>query len=58
MLLVVYNVFAAIDGSIMNPARVKFLVAGLISVLIAIITVTYQSIKAAGTNPADTLRYE
>ena len=35
-----------------------FLVAGLISVLIAIITVTYQSIKAARTNPADTLRYE
>ena len=35
-----------------------FLVAGLISVIIAVLTVTYQSIKAAGTNPADTLRYE
>ncbi len=35
-----------------------FIVAGLISILIAVLTVTYQSIKAATTNPADTLKYE
>jgi len=34
------------------------LVAGVISVFIAFITVSYHSIKAAVTNPVDSLRYE
>ena len=35
-----------------------FLVAGLTTLLIAILTVSYQSIKAALANPVETLRYE
>lgn len=35
-----------------------FLVAGLLIVLLAIITVSYQTIKAALTNPVEALRYE
>ncbi len=35
-----------------------FLMAGLIALLVALFTVSYQSIKAAGTNPVKTLRYE
>jgi putative ABC transport system permease protein len=35
-----------------------FLLAAGISLLIAVLTVTFQAIKAAGTNPAETLRYE
>jgi putative ABC transport system permease protein len=33
-----------------------FLLAGLIGILIAILTISYQSIKAAYTNPVDKLR--
>ncbi|KPK83509.1 MAG: hypothetical protein AMS27_12640 [Bacteroides sp. SM23_62_1] len=35
-----------------------FLLAALISLVIAILTVTFQSIRSAHTNPAKTLRYE
>lgn len=35
-----------------------FGVAGIISLLIAIITISYQTIKAAIANPVDSLRYE
>lgn len=35
-----------------------FLIAGLTALLVAVCTVSYQSIKAAGTNPVKTLRYE
>ena len=35
-----------------------FLIAGLLSVVIAIITVSYQSIKAALANPIESLKYE
>ena len=35
-----------------------FLLAGLLAFLIALVTVSYQSIKAALANPTDSLRYE
>ncbi len=35
-----------------------FLVAGALAFLIAMLTISYQAIKAARTNPVDTLRYE
>ncbi len=35
-----------------------FLIAGLVAVLIAFITVAYQSLKAAVANPVDSLRDE
>ena len=35
-----------------------FLLAGSLSLAIALLTVSYQSIKAAATNPVKTLRYE
>jgi putative ABC transport system permease protein len=41
------------------PLRIEtFIVAGFISIIIALITVTYQTIKAAQTNPVNTLRHE
>ncbi|MBU1613595.1 hypothetical protein KKC87_04195, partial [Patescibacteria group bacterium] len=36
----------------------SFLLAGVTALLIAVITVSYHSIRAALMNPADTLRYE
>jgi putative ABC transport system permease protein len=35
-----------------------FALAALLSIFIAIITINYQSIKAATRNPIDSLRYE
>jgi putative ABC transport system permease protein len=35
-----------------------FLLSGFAALLIAILTVSYQAIKAAKTNPSDSLRYE
>ncbi|MBI1937666.1 MAG: hypothetical protein HYS25_06035 [Ignavibacteriales bacterium] len=35
-----------------------FVIAGLIALLIALATVSYQSIKAALANPVEALRYE
>jgi len=35
-----------------------FPLAAAVSIIIGFITVTYQSLRAAATNPADTLRYE
>lgn len=35
-----------------------FIVAGIIVILISSLTVSYQTLKAANTNPVDTLRYE
>ena len=35
-----------------------FLVAGLMTVMVAMFTVSYQSVKAAFSNPVDSLRNE
>ncbi|MFC2121048.1 ABC transporter permease [Bacteroidota bacterium] len=35
-----------------------FIAAGLFTLLLALLTIGFQSIKAANTNPVDTLRYE
>jgi len=35
-----------------------FFISGLIALIISIFTVSYQSIKAAVANPADSLKYE
>lgn len=35
-----------------------FLLAGALAIFIALLTISYQSIRAALTNPADALRYE
>lgn len=35
-----------------------FLLGGVLSVLVAFLTVSYQSVKSARANPVDTLRYE
>ncbi len=35
-----------------------FFIAGILAVIIALLTVSYQSIKAAIANPSDSLRYE
>jgi putative ABC transport system permease protein len=35
-----------------------FLVAGMIAFIVAILTVSYQSYKAASKNPVESLRYE
>jgi len=37
---------------------VAFLISGGIALLIAYLTVSYQSIKSARANPANSLRYE
>ena len=36
----------------------EFIIASAITYIIAIITIGYQAIKAANTNPANTLKYE
>ena len=35
-----------------------FVFSGLIAVLIALLTVSFQAVKAAVTNPVESLRYE
>jgi len=35
-----------------------FLIAGVVSLMVALITVTFQSVKAALANPVDSLKYE
>jgi putative ABC transport system permease protein len=41
-----------------NLAWWVFAVTGLLTVLIAVLTVSYQSIKVAIKNPAESIRYE
>jgi putative ABC transport system permease protein len=36
----------------------EFVVAGVLTILIALLTVSYQSIKAGLANPTDSIRYE
>jgi putative ABC transport system permease protein len=35
-----------------------FFLSGVITLLIAVTTISYQSVKAATANPVDSLRYE
>jgi putative ABC transport system permease protein len=35
-----------------------FIASGIVAILIAWLTVSFQSIKAASSNPVDSLRYE
>jgi putative ABC transport system permease protein len=35
-----------------------FVLAGALSLVIALLTISYQAIKTAWTRPADTLKYE
>ena len=37
---------------------ITFIIAGLVSLLIALITVSYRAVRAAWSNPVDALRYE
>ena len=41
-----------------NPGIFTFLSAGLVALLVAFVTMSYQSFRAARTNPADSLRNE
>ena len=41
-----------------NPGITTFLLTGIIALVIAVLTVSVQAIKAAITNPVDSLRYE
>jgi putative ABC transport system permease protein len=41
-----------------NIDAIIFLAAGLITIIIAFVTISIQAIKAANTKPVDTLRYE
>jgi len=42
----------------MNINITTFLIAGILALVIAILTVSYRALKAAWTNPIDALRYE
>ena len=42
----------------MNIGIISFLAGGIITLLVAILSVSYQSYKAASGNPVDSLRYE
>lgn len=42
----------------MNISPVIFIVSGLAAIVLAWITVVYQALKAAKSNPVDSLRYE
>ena len=37
---------------------ILFVIAGVVSLFIALLTVSYQTIKAASANPVNSLRYE
>jgi putative ABC transport system permease protein len=41
-----------------NLSWLLFIVAGIAAMIISLITVSYQTIKAARTNPVEALRYE
>ena len=41
-----------------TPGPGIFILAGIIVILVSLLTVSYQTLKAANTNPVDTLRYE
>jgi putative ABC transport system permease protein len=41
-----------------NPGMGQFLTAAVLTVLLTLLTISYQSIKAATANPVDSLRYE
>jgi putative ABC transport system permease protein len=43
---------------LINIGLGTFLISGTITLVIALLTVSYQSIKAASANPADSLRHE
>ena len=42
----------------MEISWIIFLIAGVVSLVVALITVTFQSVKAALANPVDSLKYE
>jgi putative ABC transport system permease protein len=41
-----------------NPGMAQFLTAAVVTVLLTLLTISYQSIKAATANPVESLRYE
>ncbi|MCK4432244.1 MAG: hypothetical protein KAW19_13200 [Candidatus Aminicenantes bacterium] len=41
-----------------SPGIALFILAGVLVFVIALLTVSYQALKAALSNPADSLRYE
>jgi putative ABC transport system permease protein len=41
-----------------NSGMAQFLTAAVVTVLLTLLTISYQSIKAATANPVDSLRYE
>jgi putative ABC transport system permease protein len=41
-----------------NSGQTAFLLTGMLTSMIALLTVSYQSVKAALANPVDSLRYE
>ena len=41
-----------------NIGAISFIIGGVIAVLIAVLSVGYQSLKAASRNPVDSLKYE
>ena len=41
-----------------NIGVVSFLIGGSIALIIALLSVSYQSVKAASNNPVDSLKYE
>jgi putative ABC transport system permease protein len=41
-----------------NIGVVSFMVGGLLAVIIALLSVSFQSVKAANSNPVDSLKYE
>ncbi len=52
------NVWLADFANRIEISPIVFVVAGVVAFLIAVLTVSYQSLKAASTNPVDVLRSE